>query len=99
PADVEEVTRAQAIRVLVMSGKFDETSARTALDEALLSGRALEQARKWVEAQHGKSQFIDDYSWLPQPRQTIEVKAPRSGFITSIDTYQAGMFTVDLGAG
>jgi pyrimidine-nucleoside phosphorylase len=27
------------------------------------------------------------------------VKAPRSGVITAIDTYQAGMFTVDLGAG
>ena len=27
------------------------------------------------------------------------MKAPRSGFIKHIDTYQAGMFTVDLGAG
>ena len=27
------------------------------------------------------------------------MKAPQSGFITFIDTYQAGMFTVDLGAG
>ena len=27
------------------------------------------------------------------------MKAPRSGYITFIDTYQAGMFTVDLGAG
>jgi pyrimidine-nucleoside phosphorylase len=42
---------------------------------------------------------VDDYSLLPQPRKTIEVKAPQSGFITFIDTYQAGMFTVDLGAG
>src|SRR6266581_3056812 len=46
PADVEEVTRAQAERLLVMSGKFDESSARTALDDALTSGRALDQARK-----------------------------------------------------
>jgi thymidine phosphorylase len=30
---------------------------------------------------------------------TIEVKAPQSGFITAMDTYHAGMFTVDLGAG
>jgi pyrimidine-nucleoside phosphorylase len=29
----------------------------------------------------------------------VEVKAPSSGFITFMDTYQAGMFTVDLGAG
>jgi pyrimidine-nucleoside phosphorylase len=99
PTDVEEVTRAQAIRVLVMSGKFDESSARTALEEALRSGRALEQARKWIWAQGGDPKVVDDYSWLAEPRETIEVKAPRSGFVTAIDTYQAGMFTVDLGAG
>src|SRR5437764_10720061 len=99
PRDVEEVTRAQAERLLVMSGKFDESSARDALDDALSSGRALDQARKWIAAQGGDPSIVDDYSLLPQPRTTIDVKAPRSGFITFIDTYQAGMFTVDLGAG
>ena len=99
PADVEEVTRQQAIRVLVMSGKFDASSARTTLDDALQSGRALEQARKWIAAQGGDPAIVDDYALLPQPRETVEVKAPRSGFIAHIDTYQAGMFTVDLGAG
>ena len=99
PADVEEVTRAQAVRTLVMSGKFDDASAGAALDDALNSGRALEQARKWIAAQGGNPAIVDDYSLLPQPRNTIEVKAPQSGFITFIDTYQAGMFTVDLGAG
>ena len=93
PKDVEEVTRAQAMRVLVMSAKFDEAGAKKALDDALRSGRALEQAHKWIAAQGGNA------SKLPQPREVIEVKAPRSGFITFIDTYQAGMFTVDLGAG
>src|SRR5438105_508902 len=99
PADVAEVTRAQAVRTLVMSGKFDEASACAALDEALDSGRAIERTRKWIAAQGGDPAIVDDYSLLPQPRKTIEVKAPRSGFITFIDTYQAGMFTVDLGAG
>jgi pyrimidine-nucleoside phosphorylase len=99
PADVEEVTRAQAVRVLVMSGKFDDPSAGAALDDALRSGRALDQARKWLTAQGGDASIVDDYSLLPQPRTTIEVKAPQSGFITFMDTYQAGMFTVDLGAG
>jgi pyrimidine-nucleoside phosphorylase len=99
PADVEEVTRAQAVSVLAMSGKFDDASAGVALDEALRSGRALDQARLWIRAQGGDPAIVDDYSLLPQPRTTIEVKAPQSGFITFIDTYQAGMFTVDLGAG
>lgn len=99
PSDLEEVTRAQAVRLLVMSGKFDDASAGAALDDALSSGRALEQARLWITAQGGDASIVDDYSLLPQPKTTIEVKAPQSGFITFIDTYQAGMFTVDLGAG
>jgi pyrimidine-nucleoside phosphorylase len=99
PADVAEVTRAQAVRVLAMSGKFDDASAGIALDEALRSGRALDQARLWITAQGGDASIVDDYSLLAQPSATIEVKAPRSGFITFMDTYQAGMFTVDLGAG
>jgi len=99
PADLMEVTRAQAERTLVMSRRFDEASARRELDEALSSGRALEQARKWIAAQSGDPAIVDDYALLPQPEVTIEVQAPQSGFITAMDTYQAGMFTVDLGAG
>ncbi|HEX8171525.1 MAG TPA: thymidine phosphorylase [Thermoanaerobaculia bacterium] len=99
PQDVLEVTRAQAERTLVLSGRFDETSARAALDDALTSGRAAEQARIWIAAQGGDPEIVDDYSRLPQPRTTLEVKAPQSGTITHIDTYRAGMFTVDLGAG
>ena len=99
PADVEEVTRAQAERVLVMSGRFDEKSANQKLAETLESGAALECARRWIAAQGGDASVVDDYSLLPQPREIVEVKAPRSGYITFIDTYQAGMFTVDLGAG
>jgi pyrimidine-nucleoside phosphorylase len=99
PQDVEDVTREQGVRLMVMAGRFDDASARAALDDALKSGRALEQARKWIAAQGGDPSIVDDYSKLPQPTTTIEVKAPRSGVISAIDTYQAGMFTVDLGAG
>src|SRR5437764_10158520 len=81
PGDVEDVTCEQGARLLVMSGRFDEGSARAALDDALRSGRALEQARKWIAAQGGDVEIIDDYTRLPQPKSTIEVKAPRSGFI------------------
>jgi pyrimidine-nucleoside phosphorylase len=99
PADVLEVTRAQAERVLVMSGGFDEDSARLALDDALGSGRALEQARRWIEAQGGNGAVVDDYSLLPQARSTVEVRATRSGFVKHIDTFEAGMLAVELGAG
>ncbi|HEX7152557.1 MAG TPA: thymidine phosphorylase [Thermoanaerobaculia bacterium] len=99
PEDVLEVTRVQAERLLVMSGRFDTASARRELDDALTSGRALEQTRIWIAAQGGDANVVDDYSLLAQPTETIEVKASRSGYITKMDTYKAGMFTVDLGAG
>ena len=99
PEDVMEVTRAQGVRLLVMSGRFDDASAGAALDEAITSGRALDQSRKWIAAQGGNPAIVDDYSLLPQPTSVIEVKAPQSGYITHMDTYQAGMFCVDLGAG
>ena len=99
PADVEEVTLAQASRILVMSGQYDNTTARSALYLSLQSGRALAQARTWIAAQGGNPAVIDDYSLLAQPKKVVEVHAPQSGFITHMDTYQAGMFTVDLGAG
>ncbi|HYM61979.1 MAG TPA: thymidine phosphorylase, partial [Thermoanaerobaculia bacterium] len=99
PSDVEEVTRAQAVRVLVMSGHYDEASAIAALDKTLRSGEALDRARAWINAQGGDPACADNYRLLPQPRQVVEVKAPSSGFITHIDTYRAGMFCVDLGAG
>jgi pyrimidine-nucleoside phosphorylase len=99
PADLLEVTRVQAERVLVMSGRYDEESANAKLAEMLKSGAAAEQCRKWIAAQGGDPRVVDDYSLLAQPAKTIEVKAPRSGYITAMDTYEAGMFTVDLGAG
>ncbi|MBK5259438.1 MAG: thymidine phosphorylase [Thermoanaerobaculia bacterium] len=99
PSDVLDITRVQAVRLLVMSGRYDEASAGKKLDETLRSGAALEQTRKWIAAQKGDARIVDDYSRLPQPSKTIEVKAPRSGYISHIDTYEAGMFIVDLGAG
>jgi pyrimidine-nucleoside phosphorylase len=99
PADLMEITRAQAERILVMSGRFDEASANAALAESLQSGKALEHARRWIAAQEGDPEVVDNYSLLPQPSETIEVLAPRSGYISHMDTYEAGMFCVDLGAG
>ena len=99
PSDVYEVTKAQAVSILTLSGSFDDTSAAKALDEAIGSGAALDAARNWIVAQGGDPSFVDDLSLLPQPEAILEIKADRSGFITAIDTYAAGMLAVDLGAG
>jgi len=99
PADLVEVTRAQAVSILVLSGRYDAETAVTVLDAALASGRAAEKAREWIAAQGGDPGVVDDPSRLAQPSDVLEIKAPRSGFITSIDTFGVGSLSVDLGAG
>src|ERR1700737_344679 len=51
PRAGEEGPGAQALRVLVMSKKFNDATATKALEDALRSGRALDQARAWITAQ------------------------------------------------
>ncbi len=99
PPDVYEVTKAQAVSILTMSGSFDDASAEKALDDAIESGAALDAARNWIVAQGGDPTFVDDPTRLPQPATILEIKADRSGFLTGIDTYTVGMLAVDLGAG
>ncbi len=99
PEDVRLLTREQGLRLLVMSGRFDEASAGEALDESLASGRALDHTRRWIAAQGGNPEAVDHPELMASPTATIEVRAPRSGYITGIDTYAAGMLAVDLGAG
>lgn len=98
PADVAELTRAQAARMLVMSGRFNEQSALHALDSARSSGKALEQGKRWLAAQGADPESVLERK-LTAPREVIEVRSRRSGFITQIDTYGVGMLAIDLGCG
>ncbi|MDX1582085.1 MAG: thymidine phosphorylase [Thermoanaerobaculia bacterium] len=99
PDDLAAVTRAQAERILVMSGRFDLEEARRALERAIEEGRAIEKAREWIEAQGGNPGIVDDPSSLPQPVQEIAVLSDREGFVSSIDALEIGLIAVDLGAG
>ncbi|HUP66577.1 MAG TPA: thymidine phosphorylase [Thermoanaerobaculia bacterium] len=99
PEDVRELTRAQGERILIASGNYDLESAGVALDEALASGKALSKAKEWIEAQGGDPEFIERPELLGVPKHTLEVRSPRSGWLSSIDTAKLGMISVSLGAG
>ena len=99
PADVFELSKAQAVRAMVLAGTDDERSAANKLDAAILSGAAAAKARQWVAAQSGDPRVVDDAQMLAQPREEVEVRADRGGFVTSIDTYAMGLLAVDLGTG
>ncbi|HEY0593378.1 MAG TPA: thymidine phosphorylase, partial [Thermoanaerobaculia bacterium] len=99
PGDVRALSRAQAERILLASGKFGRDTASKALDEALTSGAALAKGKAWIEAQGGDPAFVDDPARLGTPKRRLEVRAPRSGWIDSMETWRIGMIALELGAG
>lgn len=99
PADLTALTRAQAERILLASGRHTPAGASVALDAAIESGAALRTAAAWIEAQGGDPAFIDRPERLGTARHALEVAAPRTGFLDTMNTYEIGMIAVELGAG
>ena len=100
PADLADVVRRIASRMLVLAGAAaDDATALEAVDRALGSGAALDRFRRMVERQGGSPRIVDDTSLLPQTTERREVVAPRSGFITAMRAEAIGRASNALGAG
>jgi pyrimidine-nucleoside phosphorylase len=99
PHDLYELTKAQAVRILVMSGRFDEAAADVALEKAIDSGAALQKAHDWIAIQGGDPAFIDNPELLARPRRTLTILSQQDGWIESLEPYAIGMLAVELGAG
>jgi thymidine phosphorylase len=52
-----------------------------------------------IELQQGDAQVVDDPKRLPEARGKLDVKSPRSGYITAIQCERAGTACVILGGG
>ncbi|MGL5717000.1 MAG: pyrimidine-nucleoside phosphorylase [Paraclostridium sp.] len=76
---------------------FDEGKCK--IQEAISSGSALEKLKEFIENQGGDSKIVDDYTLLPQAKEILEIKAPRSGYISRIEAEEVGISAMILGAG
>jgi len=100
PEDYTEITYALTAEMLVLGRKaatVDE--AREKLRRVVEDGSAIRKLKEIVQVQGGDPRSIDDYSLLPQARATVDVLAPRAGYVTGIDTEGVGLAGVALGAG
>ncbi len=98
--DLEEVTLVLAEEMLVVAGRASNYGqARRLLMRAMNQGKALAKFREMVAAQGGNSKVIDDYSLLPQPGYTHEIKAKAAGYLKSVDALQVGLLGNELGVG
>ena len=67
--------------------------------EAISSGRAFEQMKRWIAAQGGDARALEDFSLLPQAGSERTVTAPRDGYLCHMDTQLVGEASSLLGAG
>jgi thymidine phosphorylase len=95
PADVREVTLALAAALLPLSDLgIDAAEARSQAEAALADGRAAEHFERWCYVQGGR--------WRPGEFHRLaghEVRAPRAGFVTTVDALAVGRAAQLAGAG
>ncbi|HXH74957.1 MAG TPA: thymidine phosphorylase [Bacteriovoracaceae bacterium] len=100
PQDLTELSLALAAHMIHMAG-IEKTyeKAHAKAQEVLDNGQALKEFRKLLKSQGGDDRVIDDYSLLPQAKESTLVGAPRSGYIKGFQNEIIGLLLIDLGGG
>ena len=94
PSDLRELTLTLATELMLLTAQAGtEHQAKTALQDALDSGAALNKFTEMVTAQGG------DLAHLPSPQKKTDVNALTAGFITRIDTEALALTVIALGGG
>ena len=99
PPDLRALTIAQAVEMVLLSGRDDRVQVEREVTAALDNGSALDLFRRIVEAQGGNPAVVDDPALLPQARVRSVLTAQASGTITEMDVRAIGEAAVALGAG
>ena len=85
--------------MLSLSGMANVEECRHLAKKAIENGAALEKLREMIKLQGGNEKIIDDYGLFKAPTHKYEVRADRSGYISSINCEECGICALMLGAG
>ncbi|MEO5510487.1 MAG: thymidine phosphorylase [Longimicrobiales bacterium] len=100
PADLRELTIAQAAEMLVLGrAAKDLEEGRLQAAAALDDGRGADKFKEVIEAQGGNPNVVDDPALLPQADARLVVTAEKDGFVEEMDVREIGHAAVLLGAG
>jgi pyrimidine-nucleoside phosphorylase len=103
PADFQALVEQVATEMLQVGAPQRQTlsaeAARRQVREAIASGAALAKLRAFVVAQGGDGTLIDDPKRLPHAPFRVDVPAPQSGVVQSVDSRAIGLAVVALGGG
>ena len=99
PEDLRTVSVVLASHMVSLSLGITVEDAKVRVEDALDSGRARNTFRRWITAQGGDGAVCDDPSVMKRSSIIREVRAPRDGYITHMNTEKIGEAAVVLGAG
>ena len=97
--DLRGVCMTLAANMVELCNGWDETYAKQQVHEAVASGKAFAQMKRWIAAQGGDAAVLDNVSLLPQASVQYELKAPQAGYIHHMDAQKIGESSAILGAG
>ncbi|EMW5654371.1 pyrimidine-nucleoside phosphorylase [Enterococcus faecium] len=100
PEDLVEMCYALGSQMVVLAGKAKTTDeARTLLQEALESGKALAKFKEMIQNQGGDPAIAEHPERILTARYTMELPAKQSGVVSKIVANELGIAAMMLGAG
>jgi pyrimidine-nucleoside phosphorylase len=100
PKDLEEVVLRISSHLVHLAKKTDSfESAYNQLKENLYSGKAYEIFKKFIVAQGGNLDMIENYESYFKYENIIEIKSEKSGYVNEINALDIGVSSMLLGAG
>lgn len=99
PEDFTEVCVALASDMLYLAEKGTEAECERMVRNAIEDGSALAVLKKMVSAQGGDVRLIENTDLFTRAPYSYEVVAPKSGYVTHVDTEGYGIASLLLGAG
>lgn len=74
--DLRGVCMTLAANMVELCNGWDEAYAKQQVHEAVASGKAFAQMKRWIAAQGGDASVLEDFSKLPQASVRHEIVAP-----------------------
>lgn len=100
PKDFTELCETLVAVALQVKGDvktLEEGKAKVA--EVIKSGVAVEKLKNFINYYGGNGNLVDDYSILPEAKNTMVVLAKETGYVARIEAEEVGKAAMVLGAG
>lgn len=98
PKDLTHESLVLAARMLEVSGFGDAATCEKMAANAIADGSAYQKLKEVITAQNGDATVLDDPSFGRAPL-TMQIKAPKGGYLIHMDTEAIGLTAALLGAG